>query len=171
MGFEVDEVRLLPAEETDDGRLRLMVDVAGRQFHAEQLRSLTGLEVGEGQAVILLADLRAHQARLEAEIGSMVSEFAAGRRWFEDVLTPGMERAHASVGGAGSAIQAYCDLLEVRWLLSEQAGIDVGDEPALEALRRHQPPPESAANLGIVDLPTAQLPIIVGDRLVDGAVD
>ena len=28
-----------------------------------------------------------------------------------------VRRAHAAVGGHGSAIQAYCDLLEVRWLL------------------------------------------------------
>ena len=43
------------------------------------------------------------------------------------MLTPGIERFHEAVSGAGSPIQAYCDLLEVRWLLSEEAGHDVGD--------------------------------------------
>jgi len=75
------------------------------------------------------------------------------------VLVPGMETAHAAVGSTGSAVQAYCDLLEVRWLLSEEAGHDVGDGPALEALRTHRPPPGSAANLSIVDLPTEEIPI------------
>src|SRR5262249_35142500 len=41
-----------------------------------------------------------------------------------------------AVGGLGDPVQAYCDLLEVRWLRSEQAGRDVGDEVALEALAR-----------------------------------
>ena len=40
--------------------------VADRQFHATQLRQLTGLEVGEGQARVLLGDLRAYQAHCAA---------------------------------------------------------------------------------------------------------
>ena len=89
-----------------------------------------------------------------------MSEFAAARRWFDDVLSSGMERAHLAVDGRGSPIQAYCDLLEVRWLLSEQAGHDVGDEPALDALRRRHLPPDAAAGMNVVDLPTTELPIV-----------
>jgi hypothetical protein len=160
LGFEIGEVRLGPVDAADDGRLRLTLDVARHQFHAEQLRALTGLDVGEGQAVILLSDLRAHHAELELASGRPVSEFAAARSWFENVLSPGIAAAHAAVGGEGSPTQAYCDLLEVRWLLSERAGRDVGDEPALDALRRRLPPTGSAADLRIVDLPTAEIPRI-----------
>ena len=41
-----------------------------------------------------------------------------------------MALAEEAMGGVGDPIQAYCDLLEVRWLLSEQAGYDVGEVPA-----------------------------------------
>jgi transposase len=159
LGFEVEEIRLGPVG-AEDERLRLTLEVARHQFHSEQLRALTGLDVGEGQAVILLSDLRAHHAQLELASGRPVSEFAAARSWFENVLSPGIASAHAAVGGEGSPTQAYCDLLEVRWLLSERAGRDVGDEPALDALRRRLPPSGSAADLRIVDLPTEEIPRI-----------
>ncbi len=44
-------------------------------------------------------------------------------------------------------VQAYCDLLEVRWLLSERAGADVGDAAALAALAAKAAPAGSAASL------------------------
>jgi Domain of unknown function (DUF4032)/Lipopolysaccharide kinase (Kdo/WaaP) family len=162
-GFAVDEVQLESAESDDS--LRLKVAVGGRTFHSERLRALTGLDVGEGQATILLNDLAAHHRRLEEQQGASVSDRLAARFWLTDVFAPGMERAHRAVGGAGDPVQAYCDLLEVRWLLSEQAGTDVGDEPALEALSRRAAPGESAATIGIVDVATRELPVI-GDRVV-----
>ena len=47
LGFAVDEVRL-ETEESGAERVRLSFCVAGRTFHSDQLRRLTGLEVGEG---------------------------------------------------------------------------------------------------------------------------
>ena len=59
-------------------------------------------------------------------------------------------------GAAGTPIQAYCDLLEVRWLLSEQAGRDVGTDVALAALAAEgEVPTDSAAQMGIAETPTA----------------
>jgi hypothetical protein len=162
-GFAVEEVQLEPAgDAADDVSLRLRVAVGGRTFHAGRLRELTGLEVGEGQATILLNDLAAHHRRLAEQRQAPVSDDEAGRSWLTDVFSPGMERAHRAVGGTGDPVQAYCDLLEVRWLLSEQAGADVGDGPALDALARRAAPSESAATLGIVDVTTRELPAIQG---------
>jgi hypothetical protein len=48
----------------------------------------------------------------------------------------------------------------VRWLLSEQAGRDVGDEPALEALCRRTVPAESAAQMAVADVATRELPVV-----------
>jgi hypothetical protein len=162
LGFAVDEVRL-ESTGTGDDALRLRVAVAGRTFHSEQLRSLTGLEVGEGQATILLNDLRSHQGRLQREAGHDVDEREAARSWLTEVFTPGVERAGAAVRGHGDPIQAYCDLLEVRWLLSEQAGADVGDGPALAALAEREAPADSAAGLAFVDMATSEMPAIVVD--------
>jgi hypothetical protein len=155
LGFAVDEVHLSD-DETNGRSGRLTVVVAGRRFHCEQLHSLTGLDVGEGQATILLNDLRAHGGD------------AGARRWLTDVFEPDMARAHAALGHRGDPVQAYCDLLEVRWLLSEQAGSDVGDDTALDALARRAPPGDSAAELAFVDLPTEELPAIVIEDPDDG---
>lgn len=170
LGFAVDEVTL-QSDGAGNDRLRLKVAVAARQFHATQLRDLTGLDVGEGQARILLDDLRAYQGRLQRETNTCVTDQEAARQWANDVLRPGMERAHQAVGGLGHPIQAYCDLLEVRWLLSEQAGHDVSDSVALEALAHRSVPPESAAKMAIVEAATAQLPILSPELLDDLAGD
>jgi len=153
LGFAVDELELQPVGD-DACYLRLRVAVANRRFHVEQLRRLTGLEVGEGQATVLLNDLRAFQARLERQDAALAGDAVIGERWLAECLRPGTARAAAALGGQADPIQAYCDLLEVRWLLSERAGRDVGDQAALEALASMQAPPESAAAMAVVEAPT-----------------
>lgn len=158
-GFALDEVRL---ESTVPGaeQVRLKVAVAGRRYHAEQLHRLTGLEVGEGRARVLLNDLRSFHTRLQHESGTEVDEATAARHWMREEYEPGSTAAHRALGHRGDASQAYCDLLEVRWLLSEDAGVDVGDGPALTALARRATPPESAAELSFVDAATTELPAV-----------
>jgi hypothetical protein len=172
LGFAVDEVSLQSAGDGDadgdsEGKLKLKVAVAARQFHATQLRQLTGLEVGEGQARVLLGDLWAYQSRVQRLTKVDVPDTVAGRRWVDEVLAPGMQRAHAAVGQIGDPIQAYCDLLEVRWLLSEHACRDVGDEAALEALAQRSTPPESAATMAIAEAATAQLGVLTTQIMDD----
>jgi hypothetical protein len=145
--------------------LRLDIAVGDRRYHAERLRELTGLDVGEGQAQILLGELQAYQAGLFRSRGRDVSDEVAAQKWLADVLLPGMARAHAAVESVGTPIQAYCDLLEVRWLLSERAGHDVGDDAALGALtQRGGVPVDSAAKMGVADTPTSRFRRIDPDR-------
>jgi Domain of unknown function (DUF4032)/Lipopolysaccharide kinase (Kdo/WaaP) family len=157
LGFAVDEVELEPVGE-DRSRLRLKVAVANRRFHAEQLRQLTGLVVGEGQATVLLNDLRAYQARLEREQPGSAGDQVIGDRWLAECFRPGVARAAPAVGPDADPIQAYCDLLEVRWLLSERAGHDVGDAAALDALASRSTPSQSAAEMAVVEAPTGSFP-------------
>ena len=153
LGFAVDEVSLQPTAAGAD-QLRLHVAVGDRRFHSARLRELAGLDVGEGQATHLLGDLQAYQAQLCREAGHDVDERTAAQLWVMELVRPTMHRAHEVVGRTGTAIQAYCDLLEVRWLLSEQAGRDVGTERALMALARRVVPTDSAAQLMVVETPT-----------------
>ena len=158
LGFAVDELALEPAT-ADRSTLRLKVAVANRRFHAQELQRLTGLEVGEGQATILLNDLRAHQSRLAVERpGAVPNDVVAGFRWRTDVFEPGMAKAASALGDVADPIQAYCDLLEVRWLLSERQGHDVGEEAALAALAARQAPSESAAQMVVAEAATASFP-------------
>jgi Domain of unknown function (DUF4032)/Lipopolysaccharide kinase (Kdo/WaaP) family len=163
LGFAVDEIALSPVS-TDPGQLRLHVAVGDRRYHAQHLRELTGLDVGEGQAGILLGDLHTYQAQLCREAGHDVDESTAARLWVMEVATPEMHRAHAGVRHTGTQIQAYCDLLEVRWLLSERAGHDVGTERALAALARDVIPTDSAAKMAVAEIPTAPMPAIELDE-------
>ncbi len=162
-GFVLDEVHLAPAGD-DSEEVRIKVTVAARSYHSEHLRRLTALSVGEGQATILLNDLRSFQTMVQHESGIELSDAEAAELWLRERFEPGASRAHRALGEHGDRTQAYCDLLEVRWLLSEQAGHDVGDRPALEALAARAMPDDSAASMEFVDLPTEQLPTIVPDR-------
>jgi hypothetical protein len=166
LGFAVEEVNLQFTGEGHE-QLQLKLVVAARRFHATQLQDLTGLTVGEGQARILLSDLRAFQGRLQQDSHAPLSEAITARRWQDEVLAPGMDAAHKAVGGVGDPIQAYCDLLEVRWLLSEKAGADVGDAAALAALANRSVPPDSAAGMMVADASTGQLPALTASMLAD----
>jgi hypothetical protein len=121
------------------------------------------LDVGEGQARILLGDLHAYQVQLGLEAGYDVDESTAARLWVIEVVTPTEHVAHAALNNSGTAIQAYCDLLEVRWLLSEQAGRDVGTHVALAALRGDVIPTDAAAKMAIAEVPTAPFAVLEMD--------
>lgn len=162
LGFAVDEVSLQPVSD-DPSRLKIRVAVGDRRYHAQRLQELTGLDVGEGQARILLGDLQAYQSQLSREEGHDVDESTAARLWVIEVLTPYEQLAHQVVGGKGTPIQAYCDLLEVRWLLSERAGRDVGTNAALAALHGDVIPTDAAAKMAIAEVPTAPMPVITLD--------
>ncbi len=120
-------------------RLRLRVAVAGRRFHATELRRLTGMDVGEGQATILLNDLHAYRGQLERREHEPVSEARAAERWLADIVRPALARLAALTLPVVDLVQAYCDLLEVRWLLSEEVGHDVGDDSAAGMLGVESP--------------------------------
>jgi hypothetical protein len=79
------------------------------------------------------------------------------------VVTPTEHLAHAALNHSGTAIQAYCDLLEVRWLLSEQAGRDVGTSKALVALSNNVIPTDSAAKMAVAEVPTAPFAVLQND--------
>jgi tRNA A-37 threonylcarbamoyl transferase component Bud32 len=130
LGFAVDEIELEPGGE---GRVRMRVCVANRRFHAGELERLAGLRALEGQARLLLNDLHEYGAWLErSERRSIpVEEMAA--RWISEVYEPALMRLAAVVGPGGDAVQAYCDVLETKWLRSEKARRDVGLQPAIDA--------------------------------------
>jgi hypothetical protein len=162
LGFAVDEVALEPVGD-QRSTLRLKVAVANRRFHAEELRRLTGLVTGEGQATILLNDLRAYQGRLEQALPGSAGDDMIGPRWLEACFRPAAARVAGVLAPGADPVQAYCDLLEVRWLLSERTGGDVGDAAAVASLAARQAPPESAAQMAVVEQVTGSFPSITED--------
>jgi hypothetical protein len=168
MGFVVEEVSLDPVDGSDGAQARLRVSVGSRRFHAARLRRLTGLDVGEGQATILLNDLAAWagfaggEAELAPERTLAVGDGPmqrAAHRWLVQVFEPAVERLRQALGADIDPVQAYCDLLEVRWLLSEIEGRDVGDELALERMAANLVPAGSAAGMVVAEEPLGLEPM------------
>lgn len=140
LGFAVDEVEVVPGGGGAQVRLRLVT--SNRDFHANELERLTGIRALEGQAQLLLNDLREYVAWLEVRSGRRVGEAARARRWRREILDPTLRRLRPAIGRR-DPIQAYCDVLEHKWLLSERAKGDVGLEAAIQAyLSEGAPAPE-----------------------------
>ena len=147
LGFAIDELVLEPTTPTSEV-VRLRVAVANRRFHGHELQKLTGLVALEGQARLLLNDIREYQGWLEHRRRKPVPTAEAAARWLEEVLEPSLAALVPAIGPLRDPLQAYCDVLEEKWLLSEAAGHDVGLESAMAAyLDLGAPAPEAGASL------------------------
>jgi len=144
LGFAVDEISLEPTP--GGGEMRLRMAVSNRRFHARELQRLTGLSALEGQARLLLNDLREYRAWLEYFDRRAVSEREGAELWMTGVLEPTLRRLKPAIGPGRDPLQAYCDVLEHKWILSESAERDVGLDAAIEAyIAFGAPAPEDGA--------------------------
>ncbi len=140
LGFAVDEIELAPG---DAGRLRLRVAVTNRRFHVRELERRTGIRALEGQAQKLLNDQREYRLWLERSEGRSLTREEGSRRWLAEVLEPTLARLRQVLEPGRDPLQAYCDVLETKWLRSEASGRDIGLEEALRAyLAEGAPGPE-----------------------------
>jgi len=143
LGFAVDEIALEPTP-GGDGAVRLRVAVANRRFHARELQRLTGLVALEGQARLLLNDLREYRTWLEVHEARGVSEREGADRWRREVLEASLASLVPAIGPGRDPLQSYCDLLEEKWILSEAADQDVGLGAAMDTyLGLGAPAPEA----------------------------
>ena len=127
----------------DDGRVRLRMSVTTRRYHARALERRTRIRALEGQARLLLNDLNEYGAWLEWQEGQKVDQADVAERWLREVYRPTLARISNAVGPARDLIQAYCDVLEEKWYLSEQSGRDAGLAAAIDAyLAMGAPAPE-----------------------------
>jgi hypothetical protein len=135
LGFSVSEVELVP---TDDGnRLRMRPVVTDREYHIRLLHGLTGIAAGERQAALMLNEIQEVRAMIARESGHEVAMSAAAYRWLHERFNHAIQRLAPLVGRVGAAPDVYCQLLEHKWLISEQAGRDVGLDHAIASYRRH----------------------------------
>ena len=140
LGFSVD-LEVDPVG--PHGAVRLKTSVTTRRYHASELERRTRIRALEGQARILLHDLAEYQAWLEFNERRSVPAEEAADRWLRGVYRPTQARIAGAVGRERDLVQAYCDVLEHKWLLSEQAGRDVGLDAAIESyLAEGAPAPE-----------------------------
>jgi hypothetical protein len=171
LGYSVD---LVVDPTGGEDRVRLRMNVTTRRFHVRELERRTKIRALEGQAQMLLNDLNEYAAWIEHARGQPVDPGDAADRWLRDVYRPTLARIAGAVGAGRDLVQAYCDVLEQKWYLSEAAGRDVGLERAIEAyLEAGAPAPEKAP---AGEAPTDRAPggTFVGldlERLADDDLD
>jgi hypothetical protein len=125
LGFDVEEVDLIPTDGGD--RLRVQLRVGGRNYHSARLKSLTGIDALEQQARQILSDLYYFQAAEGQD--SPTGKSVAAIRWRMSVFEPMLARLTALEHDV-DPIQAYCDVLYHRYIMSSGVGSDVGTEAA-----------------------------------------
>jgi hypothetical protein len=151
LGFSVD-LEVDPVGPA--GTVRLRTSVTTRRYHANELERRTRLRTLEGQARILLNDLAEYHAWLEFYERRPVAAEEAADRWLREVYRPTQARIAALVAPERDLVQAYCDVLEHKWLLSERDGRDIGLGTAVESyLAEGAPAPEQ--------------PVAAGDTVLD----
>jgi hypothetical protein len=128
LGFIVEEIDLVPTE--DGNRLQVRARVGGRTFHADRLRELTGVDALEFQAREILSDLYYHQSKVE-ESTSLTGKAIEAVKWRVTVFEPLLEKVRQTKGVI-DPIQAYCDVLYIRYIASKDAGYDIGTDAAYE---------------------------------------
>jgi hypothetical protein len=141
LGFSVGELELVGG---GDGRLRVRVQVTDRSYHRDLLHSLTGLDAQENQAEQLLNTIQQHKITLGRAMGRSGSLGMAAHHWLEHEFRPITHRLADALGrgAAFDPVEAYCQLLEHKWFLSEQADRDVGLDVAIaDFVARFGPPP------------------------------
>jgi len=167
LGFDVGEMELVT---TDDAvqRLRLQPRVVEHGYHAERLRSLTGLDTEENQARRLLNDICAFGAQLHESAGRNVPENIVAVRWLDQRFEPIIEAVPVELFSKLEPAELYHQLLEHRWFLSQECATDVSLEKALESYIADVliSAPDELLQVGEV---TMELPVISSDE-IDWAV-
>ena len=130
LGFTVSEVSLVATGEGD--RLRMRPVVTDRDYHRHELHNLTGIAAGNRQARLMLNEIRELRATLARELDRSVRMSAAATRWLETRFRPVVRRLGPLAAAGADESELYCQVLEHKWFLSENARQDVGLEPALE---------------------------------------
>jgi Domain of unknown function (DUF4032)/Lipopolysaccharide kinase (Kdo/WaaP) family len=131
LGFDVEEIELVA---TPDGyRLRLNPHVVEPGHHRRRLLMLTGLNAQNNQARRMLNDLAAFRAHLEQKEGRPVPESVAAYRWRAEVFEPAIAAVYPELREKLQPAEAFHQILDHRWYLSERLGHDVGIEEAARA--------------------------------------
>lgn len=129
-GFTVGEIELVASGEGD--RLRLRTIVTDRDYHRHQLHSLTGVAASDRQAARMLGEIHELQATMAREFDRSVPLGVAAHHWLHDRFQPVTARLAVLRTQGLEPTEAYCQVLEHKWFLSEAARHDIGLERAIE---------------------------------------
>lgn len=130
LGFSVGNVELAATENGD--QLRLRVIVSDRNFHRDQLHTLTGLDVEENQAMKMMNEIQELKATLSQSNNRSTPLSVAAFSWLENDFKQVTQMLQPLTGESATAAELYCQVLEHKWYLSERAQRDVGHHAAAQ---------------------------------------
>jgi hypothetical protein len=130
LGFDVGEMTI----NTEPGGMRLKFDpqVVDAGHHQRRLFELTGLRVQANQARDLLSDLYRYKAKWEDGVGHPVWDDLAARRWLDEKFYDTLALVPPELRVKLPDAELFHEINEHRWLLSEEAGRDVGRTAAVK---------------------------------------
>ena len=130
LGFTVGDVELFQTAGGNQLRLRAMV--SDRNFHHDQLFNLTGIDAEEQQARKMMNEIQELKATLSNQNNRSTPLSAAAFFWQQNIYEPTIQKLKPSIKPDMGEAELYCQVLEHKWYLSEQAQRDVGHEFATE---------------------------------------
>lgn len=127
LGFAVEDIDLIPVDNGTNVKIR--VKVGGRQYHSERLRQMTGIDISENQARVILTDLAYHEAKFGRS--SATGKAVAAMQWRASVFEPLILRISDLLPGR-DPYQAYCDYLAFRLDMATERDRDVTNDEAFD---------------------------------------
>jgi hypothetical protein len=128
LGFAVQDIDLIPVDEGMNVKIR--VKVGGRQYHSERLREITGIDVSENQARVILSDLAYQEAKFAPP--STTGKDIAAVKWRSAIFDPLILEIVRLLPDVDS-YQAYCDYLGFRLQMATERHEDVPNSEAFVA--------------------------------------
>ena len=124
LGFAVNDIDLVP--DGDGNRVRIRVQVGGRNFHADRLRRMAGIDASENQARHILADFARHEAR-RGGYDSPADQAVGVMAWRASRFAVFTGRI-TELRPEFDPVQGYADFLNYRHGRSTAAGHDLDSE-------------------------------------------
>ena len=138
LGFSVEEIEIQPVN--NKSSLRFRVNVTDRNFHRNQLFSLTGIDAEEGQASQLMHEIMEHRANLSDERGQNVTLSVAAWHWMNHLYTSTLKKLASITRPFDEPPELYCKYLLHKWFLSEKVQKDVGRDRTIEDMVSEESP-------------------------------
>jgi hypothetical protein len=134
LGFSIGEVLLQPGDTGDS--LQFQVVVTDRNYHQDQLLGLTGIEAEEMQARKMMNEIHELKATLSQTNNRSTPLNLAAFNWLQEIYLPTLAEMQSKMDQSSDPAELYCQVLEHKWYLSEQARHDVGHQYAVEDFLR-----------------------------------
>jgi tRNA A-37 threonylcarbamoyl transferase component Bud32 len=127
LGFDVDELDIVT--DFDGDKIVIQPKVVELGHHQRELQALTGLHVEDGQARRLLNDLASFTASFD--LGREDRTLVANR-WLTKIYEPIQAMVPAEARGKLEPAEVFHEILQHRWFLSEENGVEADTFEAAE---------------------------------------